>query len=42
MNSAIDAGCEVECRPLPGVGHFVNLEAADKLAGEIRRVLAQI
>jgi pimeloyl-ACP methyl ester carboxylesterase len=39
MNSAIDAGCEVECRPLPGVGHFVGLEAADKLAEEIRRVL---
>ena len=39
MNSAIDAGCEVECRQLPGVGHFVGLEAADKLAEEIRRVL---
>ena len=39
MNSALDAGCEVECRPLPGVGHFVSLEAADKLTREIRRVL---
>jgi pimeloyl-ACP methyl ester carboxylesterase len=40
MNSALDAGCEVDCRPLPGVGHFVSLEAADKLALEIRRVLS--
>jgi pimeloyl-ACP methyl ester carboxylesterase len=39
MNSAIDAGCEVECRPLPGVGHFVSLEAPEKLALEIGRVL---
>ena len=39
MNSALDAGCEVEWRPLPGVGHFVSLEAADKLTVEIRRVL---
>ncbi len=39
MNSALDAGCEIECRPLPGVGHFVSLEAADKLTLEIRRVL---
>jgi epoxide hydrolase 4 len=39
MNSALDAGCEVECRPLPGVGHFVSLEAADKLTREIRRAL---
>ncbi len=39
MNSAKDAGCYVECRPLPGVGHFVSLEAADKLALEIRRLL---
>jgi pimeloyl-ACP methyl ester carboxylesterase len=34
-----DAGCEVEIRPLPGVGHFVDLEAADKLAQEITRLL---
>lgn len=39
MNSAIDAGRYVELRPLPGVGHFVSLEAANKLAGEIRRLL---
>jgi pimeloyl-ACP methyl ester carboxylesterase len=41
MNSGIDAGCEVECRPLPGVGHFVSLEAPEKLALEISRVLGQ-
>ena len=34
-----DARCEVEIRPLPGVGHFVDLEAADKLAQEITRLL---
>jgi len=34
-----DARCEVEIRPLPGVGHFVDLEAADKLAQEIARLL---
>jgi epoxide hydrolase 4 len=39
MNSGIDAGCYVECRPLPGVGHFVSLEASDELAVEIKRVL---
>jgi epoxide hydrolase 4 len=39
MNSGLDAGCEVECRPLPGVGHFVSLEAPGKLAREISRVL---
>jgi epoxide hydrolase 4 len=39
MNSGIDAGCYVECRPLPGVGHFVTLEASDKLALEIQRLL---
>ena len=38
-NSGRDAGCEVEWRPLPGVGHFVSLEAPDKLAREISRVL---
>jgi epoxide hydrolase 4 len=40
MNSAIVAGCEVDFRPLPGVGHFVTLEAIDKLAPELHRVLA--
>src|SRR6266849_394330 len=39
LNSSKDAGCEVEWRPLPGVGHFVSLEATDKLALEISRVL---
>jgi len=39
MNSALDAGCDVDFRPLPGVGHFVSLEAADKLAFELRRAL---
>ncbi len=39
LNSSKDAGCEVEWRPLPGVGHFVSLEAPDKLALEISRVL---
>ena len=34
-----DAGCDVEWRPLPGVGHFVSLEAPDELAQEIRRVV---
>jgi pimeloyl-ACP methyl ester carboxylesterase len=40
MNSELDAGCPVELRPLPGVGHFVSLEAPAKLAREIRRLLA--
>src|SRR5262245_31868704 len=40
MNSELDAGCPVDLRPLPGVGHFVSLEAADKLTREIRRLLA--
>jgi pimeloyl-ACP methyl ester carboxylesterase len=39
FKSGIDAGCEVEVRPLPGVGHFVDLEAADLLAREIIRIL---
>jgi pimeloyl-ACP methyl ester carboxylesterase len=33
-----DAGCPVEWRPLPGVGHFVSLERPDLLAAEIARV----
>ncbi|HEY2986749.1 MAG TPA: alpha/beta hydrolase [Candidatus Binatia bacterium] len=40
MNSALDAGREVDFRPLPGVGHFVDLEAPEKLTAEIRRVLS--
>jgi epoxide hydrolase 4 len=39
MKSGTDAGREVEWRPLPGVGHFVSLEAADTLAVEIDRLL---
>ena len=31
FKSGKDAGCEVEIRPLPGVGHFVDLEAAGKV-----------
>lgn len=40
MRSGADAGCEVEWRPLEGVGHFVTLEAPDDLAAEIERALA--
>jgi epoxide hydrolase 4 len=39
IKSFNDAGCEGDWRPLPGVGHFVDLEASGKLADEIRRVL---
>lgn len=39
LNSGKDAGCAVDWRPLPGVGHFVSLEAPDRLALEISRVL---
>jgi len=42
MNSPLDAGCEVELRPLPGVGHFVSLEAAGKLALELQRIIVQL
>ena len=38
FKSGADAGCEVEVRPLPGVGHFVDLEAPDKLAQEVARL----
>jgi epoxide hydrolase 4 len=34
-----DAGCPVDFRPLSGVGHFVELEAPEQLAVEIRRAL---
>jgi pimeloyl-ACP methyl ester carboxylesterase len=37
--SGRDAGCDVEWRPLPHVGHFVDLEAPDQIASEIRRAL---
>ena len=36
---AKDAGCDVEIRPLTGVGHYVDLEAAQKLAQEVTRLL---
>jgi len=39
FKSGNDAGREIEIRPLPGVGHFVDLEAPDKLAQEIKRLL---
>ena len=39
IKSFNDAGCEGDWRPLPGVGHFVDLEAWETLAGEIQRVL---
>lgn len=42
MNSALDAGRQVDFRPLPGVGHFVGLEAADDLARELSRALASL
>lgn len=41
MKTDRDAGRSVEWRPLPGVGHFVSLEAPDKLAREIDRVVAR-
>lgn len=34
-----DAGCPVEFRSLPGVGHFVELETPELLVAEIRRAL---
>ena len=40
MASGDDAGCDVEWRPLPGIGHFVPLEAPGRLAAEIARVVA--
>jgi epoxide hydrolase 4 len=38
IKSFYDAGCEGDWRPLPGVNHFVDLEAWQKLADEILRV----
>jgi len=35
------AHCDVEWRPLPGVGHFVSLEAPERLVAELRTVLAR-
>ncbi len=39
MQSHVAAGCDVEWRPLPGIGHFVDLEAPDELVTELRRAL---
>ena len=39
FKSGTDAGCEIEVRQLPGVGHFVDLEAPEKLAQEVTRLL---
>jgi pimeloyl-ACP methyl ester carboxylesterase len=39
MACGADAGCDVEWRPLPGVGHFVSLEAPDRLAAELLRAV---
>ncbi len=39
LKSHKDAGCEVDWRPLPGIGHFVDLEAPEKLALEISRAV---
>lgn len=38
-DSERDAGCPVEWRPLPGIGHFVDLEAPALLAAEVDRLL---
>ena len=40
-NSHEEAHCDVEWRPLPGVGHFVTMEAPDRLLAELRTVLAR-
>lgn len=39
QNSHRDAGCAVDWRPLAGIGHFVDLEAPELLAAELRRVM---
>jgi len=39
FKSGKDAGRDIDVRPLTGVGHFVDLEAADKLAQEVIRLL---
>jgi pimeloyl-ACP methyl ester carboxylesterase len=41
QDSHEQAHCDVEWRPLPGVGHFVSLEAPDRLLAELRTVLAR-
>jgi len=39
QKSHLDAHTEVEWRPLPDIGHFVDLEAPELLTKEIRRLL---
>ena len=39
QRSELDAGRKVIWRPLPDIGHFVDLEAPQKLAEEVRRIL---
>jgi pimeloyl-ACP methyl ester carboxylesterase len=39
QKSGRDAGHEIDWRPLPGVGHFVDLEAPDAVVAEIRRLM---
>ncbi len=39
QKSYLDARTDVEWRPLPGIGHFVDLEAPEMLAQEVRRLL---
>jgi len=41
QNSHEEAHCDVEWRPLPGVGHFVSIEAPGRLVAELRAVLAR-
>jgi pimeloyl-ACP methyl ester carboxylesterase len=38
--SHLDAGCAVDFRVLSGTGHFVELEAPERLVSEIRRALS--
>jgi pimeloyl-ACP methyl ester carboxylesterase len=42
LESGADAGRPLDWRPLPRVGHFVDLEAPDDLTDEIRRALAPL
>ncbi|WP_020405580.1 alpha/beta fold hydrolase [Hahella ganghwensis] len=42
QKSEQDAGCPVEWRPLSDIGHFVDLEAPELLAHEVRRVLKKV
>ncbi len=42
QQSARDAGCAVDWRPLPHIGHFVDLEAPELLAKELYRLLPPV